>query len=284
MTQHVKPVLQDRHALVTGATAGLGLAIAEKLAAAGANIVLNGLDDGTKAAADLASRFGVKATFMRADLSQETEIEAMMKEIADRFGQLDIVVNNAVVRSFAPIEHFASGDWNRALAVNLSAPFHIIRLALPGMKQRGFGRIINLSSIYATRATENRVDYVTTKTAILGLTRAVAIETIRSGITCNAICPATLPTPANRIAHRRSGCQRRTVVERGRKPLPLTTPAERTFHRARRGRRSRCLPVRPGRRGYIRRCSSDRRRMVGCLSRETAFRPLRSTWNRREIH
>jgi 3-hydroxybutyrate dehydrogenase len=202
MTQHVKPVLQDRHALVTGATAGLGLAIAEKLAAAGANIVLNGLDDGTKAAADLASRFGVKATFMRADLSQETEIEAMMKEIADRFGQLDIVVNNAVVRSFAPVEHFASADWNRALAVNLSAPFHIIRLALPGMKQRGFGRIINLSSIYATRATENRVDYVTTKTAILGLTRAVAIETIRSGITCNAICPATLPTPAieSRIA------------------------------------------------------------------------------------
>jgi 3-hydroxybutyrate dehydrogenase len=196
MTEPTKPTLQNRYALVTGATAGLGLAVAEKLAAAGSNIVLNGLDDGTAAAADLASRFGVTATFIRADLSQETEIQAMMKDIFGRFGHLDIVVNNAVVRSFAPVENFASADWNRALAVNLSAPFHIIRLALPGMKQRGFGRIVNMSSIYASRATENRIDYVTTKTAILGLTRAVSLETIRSGITCNAISPGTLPTPA----------------------------------------------------------------------------------------
>jgi 3-hydroxybutyrate dehydrogenase len=196
MTEPQKPPLQGRHALVTGATAGLGLAVAEKLAAAGSNIVLNGLDDGSKAAADLASRFGVTAIFLRADLSQEAEIETMMSEIHGRFGALDIVVNNAVVRSFAPVEHFLSVDWNRALAVNLSAPFHIIRMALPAMKQRGFGRIINMSSIYATRTVENRVDYVTTKTALLGLTRAVSLETIRSGITCNAICPATLPTPA----------------------------------------------------------------------------------------
>jgi 3-hydroxybutyrate dehydrogenase len=196
MTSPQKLPLQDRYALVTGATAGLGLAVAEKLAAAGSNIVLNGLDDGTEAAAALASRFGVTATFMRADLSQETEIQTMMKQILGRFGQLDIVVNNAVVRSFAPVEDFASADWNRALAVNLSAPFHIIRLALPGMKQRDFGRIINMSSIYATRAAENRVDYVTTKTGLIGLTRAVSIETVKSGITCNAICPGTLPTPA----------------------------------------------------------------------------------------
>jgi 3-hydroxybutyrate dehydrogenase len=196
MTEPTKSILQNRYALVTGATAGLGLAVAEKLAAAGSNIVLNGLDDGTAAAAELASRFGVIATFIRADLSQETEIQAMMKDIFGRFGHLDIIVNNAVVRSFAPVENFASADWNRALAVNLSAPFHIIRLALPGMKQRGFGRIINMSSIYASRATENRIDYVTTKTAILGLTRAVSLETIRSGITCNAISPGTLPTPA----------------------------------------------------------------------------------------
>jgi 3-hydroxybutyrate dehydrogenase len=196
MTLPAQPILHDRTALVTGATAGLGLAIAEKLAAAGSNIVLNGLDDGAQTAADLATRFGVKATFMRADLSQEAEIETMMKDILDRFGHLDIVVNNAVVRAFAPVEEFSSADWNRALAVNLSAPFHIIRRALPGMKKRGFGRIINMSSIYGTRTAENRVDYVTTKTAILGLTRAVSLETIRSGVTCNAISPATLPTPA----------------------------------------------------------------------------------------
>lgn len=196
MTEPSKSILKDRNALVTGATAGLGFAVAEKLAAAGSNIVLNGLDDGTKAAADLAARFGVEAVFIRADLSQEAEIETMMKEVLGRFGHLDIVVNNAVVRAFAPVERFTSDDWNRALAVNLSAPFHIIRLALPAMKQRGFGRIINMSSIYASRATENRVDYVTTKTAILGLTRAVSLETIRTGVTCNAISPGTLPTPA----------------------------------------------------------------------------------------
>lgn len=196
MSAPAQSILKDRTALVTGATAGLGLAIAEKLAAAGSNIVLNGLDDGTKAAADLGARFGVAATFIRADLSQEAEIDAMMRGIFSRVGHLDIVVNNAVVRSFAPVEDFASEDWNRALAVNLSAPFHIIKRALPGMKQRGFGRIINMASIYATRTAENRVDYVTTKTAILGLTRAVSLETIRTGVTCNAISPATLPTPA----------------------------------------------------------------------------------------
>jgi 3-hydroxybutyrate dehydrogenase len=196
MTAPTQSTLHNRTSLVTGATAGLGLAVAEKLAAAGSNIVLNGLDDGTEAAAGLASRFGVKTSFIRADLSQEPEIETMMRGIIDRFGHLDIVVNNAVVRSFAPVEEFTSADWNRALAVNLSAPFHIIKRALPGMKQRGFGRIINMSSIYATRTAENRVDYVTTKTAMLGLTRAVSLETIRTGVTCNAISPATLPTPA----------------------------------------------------------------------------------------
>jgi 3-hydroxybutyrate dehydrogenase len=111
-------------------------------------------------------------------------------------GVIDILVNNAVVRHFAPVEAFAPERWDEALAVNLSAPFHLIRLALPAMKQRGWGRIINMASIYSTRAIADRIDYVTTKTAILGMTRAVAIETATSGITCNAISPGTLPTPA----------------------------------------------------------------------------------------
>jgi 3-hydroxybutyrate dehydrogenase len=105
-------------------------------------------------------------------------------------------VNNAVVRHFAPVEHFPPERWDEALAVNLSAPFHLVRLALPAMKQRGWGRIINMASIYSTRAAENRIDYVTTKTGIVGLTRAVALETATTGITCNALCPGTLPTPA----------------------------------------------------------------------------------------
>ena len=107
-------------------------------------------------------------------------------------------MNNAVVRHFSPIESFPPERWEEALAVNLSAPFHLIRLALPAMKQRNWGRIINMASIYSTRAVADRIDYVTTKTAILGMTRAVAIETTKSGITCNALCPGTLPTPAIR--------------------------------------------------------------------------------------
>ena len=123
-------------------------------------------------------------------------------------------MNNAVVRHFAPVEAFAPERWDEALAVNLSAPFHLIRLALPAMKQRGWGRIINMASIYSTRAVADRIDYVTTKTAILGMTRAVAIETTTSGITCNALCPGTLPTPAIQrkiaaIAERRRPDRRR---------------------------------------------------------------------------
>ena len=119
-----------------------------------------------------------------------------MTGLLGRVGAIDILVNNAVVRHFSPIEHFPPERWDEALAVNLSAPFHLIRLALPAMKQRHWGRIINMASIYATRAVADRIDYVTTKTAILGMTRAVAIETTRDGITCNALCPGTLPTSA----------------------------------------------------------------------------------------
>jgi 3-hydroxybutyrate dehydrogenase len=125
-----------------------------------------------------------------------------MADLLDCCGAIDILVNNAVIRHFSAIEQFPPDCWEQALAVNLSAPFHLIRLALPAMKQRGWGRIINMGSIYSSRAVEDRIDYVTTKTAILGITRAVAIETARSGITCNTLCPGTLPTPAilNKIA------------------------------------------------------------------------------------
>jgi 3-hydroxybutyrate dehydrogenase len=109
---------------------------------------------------------------------------------------LDIVVNNAVVRQFVAVEEMPVAGWDRSIAVNLSAAFHTIRLALPGMRQRGFGRIVNVSSIYGLIGAANRADYVTTKTALIGLTRAVALETAQVDITCNAICPGTVPTPA----------------------------------------------------------------------------------------
>ena len=189
-------MLKGRWALVTGATAGLGLAVAESLAGAGANIVLHDLNEPVQTKDRLRTQFGVDVVSIAADLSQRAAIEAMMTDLLGRTDALDILVNNAVVRHFSPIENFPPERWDEALAVNLSAPFHLIRLALPGMKARRWGRIINMASIYSTRAVADRIDYVTTKTAIVGMTRAVAIETTRSGITCNALCPGTLPTPA----------------------------------------------------------------------------------------
>src|SRR6202163_1084001 len=167
-------MLKDKWALVTGATAGLGLAVAESLAGAGANIVLHDLVEPKQTRDRLQSRFDVDVVSVAADLSQRSSIEAMMAELLDRLAAIDILVNNAVVRHFAPVEQFAPERWEEALAVNLSAPFHLIRLALPAMRKRGWGRIINMASIYSTRAVTDRIDYVTTKTAILGITRAVA--------------------------------------------------------------------------------------------------------------
>ena len=188
--------LKDKWALVTGATAGLGFAVAESLAGAGINIVLHDLAEPVAARDRLRAQYGVEVISIAADLSQRAAIEAMMTDLLRLLGGVDILVNNAVVRHFSPVENFPPEKWDEALAVNLSAPFHLIRLALPGMKLRNWGRIINMASIYSTRAVADRIDYVTTKTAILGVTRAVAMETARTGITCNALCPGTLPTPA----------------------------------------------------------------------------------------
>lgn len=197
--------LRGRTALVTGSFAGLGHGIAEALAAAGANLVIHGLCDratGEAAAAALAEAHGVEAMFSGADLRAVDEIAAMMTAAAARFGRVDILVNNAVVRHFKPVEAFDPAEWEAALAVNLSAAFHLARLGVPAMKAAGWGRIVNVASIYGVRGAENRVDYVTTKSALLGMTRALAIELARTGITCNAVSPGTVPTEAivSRIA------------------------------------------------------------------------------------
>lgn len=198
-------MLSGRCALVTGSVAGLGYAIAESLAKSGARVALNGLCDpaeGEAAAEQLSATTGTQSIFCGADLRRVAEIERVMKDVADRLGDVDIVVNNAVVRHFSPIDSFSAEDWDTALAVNVSAAFHCIRLAVPFMRSQGWGRIVNVSSIYASRGAENRVDYVTTKTALIGMTRAVALELARTGITCNAVCPGTVPSPAilDRIA------------------------------------------------------------------------------------
>jgi len=197
--------LRGRRALVTGSTAGLGYAIAEHLAAQGAHVVLHNLrdDDAARhARAELARRHGAPVLLQAADLNDVDQIEALALAVQREFGGIDIVVNNAVVRHFGPAETLPRQHWDEALAVNLSAAFHLARLAIPGMRARGWGRIVNVSSVYGAGATANRVGYITTKTALLGLTRALAVETAQTGITCNAVAPGTVPTPAivSRIA------------------------------------------------------------------------------------
>jgi 3-hydroxybutyrate dehydrogenase len=192
-------MLKGKCALITGSTDGLGFAIAARLAAEGCNIVLNGFADAEtveRRRRELKTDHQVQAVYHGADLRHPAEIEDLVDVATDTFGTLDILVNNAVVRHFAPVEKFPVERWNEALAVNLSAAFHTIRLALPGMRARNFGRIINMSSAYGHFATPNRIDYVTTKTALIGMTRAVAIETVGQNITCNALCPGAVHTPA----------------------------------------------------------------------------------------
>jgi 3-hydroxybutyrate dehydrogenase len=182
--------LAGKRALVTGSTQGLGLAVARCLAAAGCDIVLHGL--GTAQHRQIETEFGVRCDYSPADLRNPSAIEEMMA-----IGVFDVLINNAVVRHVAAIESMPPDDWDQDLAVNLSAAFHTIRLALPGMKARNWGRIVNVSSIYGLVGATNRVGYVTTKTALLGLTRAVALETTGYDITCNAVCPGTSATPVH---------------------------------------------------------------------------------------
>jgi 3-hydroxybutyrate dehydrogenase len=191
--------LNGRTALVTGSVGGLGNAIAEGLAAVGANIVLNGLEpaeEGAGAASKIASEYDVDAIFDPSDVSDLHQIKRMIGNANARFGGIDILVNNAVVRNFSAIEDLHPEAWDRSIAVNLSAAFHAVRLVLPGMKARNWGRIINMSSVFGWRGASERIDYVTTKTALIGLTRGIAVETAASGVTANALSPGSVPTPA----------------------------------------------------------------------------------------
>lgn len=191
-------MLKGRCALITGSTQGLGYAFAERLAAEGCNIVMNGFGEKgeiERRRHQLESEHGVRVIHHGADVADPAQIADLIATAEKALGSVEVLINNAVIRHFSPIETFKPEDWDRALAVNLSSAFHTVRLALPGMRARDFGRIINVSSVYGLFGAANRVDYVTTKTALIGFTRAIALETARTNITCNAICPATIPTP-----------------------------------------------------------------------------------------
>ena len=178
--------LKGKVALVTGSTSGIGLAIAKALAAEGARLMINGFGD----AADIARECEeLGAIHDGADMSKPAEIERMMKRCAEELGGPDILVNNAGIQHVAPVDEFPAEKWDAILAINLSSAFHTTRLALPGMKARKWGRIINTASAHSLVASPNKSAYVAAKHGIAGFTKAVALETAREGITANCISP-----------------------------------------------------------------------------------------------
>jgi 3-hydroxybutyrate dehydrogenase len=197
-TSHAPRVLAGKVALVTGSTSGIGLGIARALAAAGADVVLNGL--GVAAEIDttreqIATEFGVMASFSAADMTRPESIAGMIAATVAQSGRLDILVNNAGIQHVAPLDRFPVEKWDQILAINLSSAFHTTRLALPVMRENGFGRIVNIASAHGLVASPFKAAYVAAKHGIVGLTKVTALETAEEGITCNAICPGYVYTP-----------------------------------------------------------------------------------------
>jgi 3-hydroxybutyrate dehydrogenase len=191
-------MLNGKVALVTGSTSGIGLGIARALAGQGADIVMNGFGDAGQIEAlrkGLESEFKICAIYSLADMSKPAEIEAMVKEATAKLGRVDILVNNAGIQHVSPIQSFPPEKWDAVIAVNLSSAFHAVRVALPQMLARNWGRIINIASAHGLVASVDKVAYVAAKHGLVGLTKVVALETARTGVTCNAICPGWVLTP-----------------------------------------------------------------------------------------
>jgi 3-hydroxybutyrate dehydrogenase len=185
-------ILEGKTALVTGSTSGIGLAIAKALAREGAKLMINGFGDPAAIEAECAE---LGAIHDGADMSDPTAIERMMKRCADELGGPDILVNNAGIQHVSPVESFPTDKWDAIIAINLSAAFHTARLAIPAMKQKGWGRIINTASAHSLVASPNKSAYVAAKHGIAGFTKTVALETARDGITVNCISPGYVWTP-----------------------------------------------------------------------------------------
>lgn len=191
-------MLKGRSAIVTGSTSGIGLGIAQALAAQGANVLLNGfgnVPEIKKLAAKMEAEFGVRVIYSGADMSRPAEIQTMVAEAASQLGGADILVNNAGIQHVAPVDEFPLDKWDQIIAINLTACFHTIRAALPHMKKRGWGRIVNIASAHGLVASPYKSAYIAAKHGVVGLTKTVALETAKLAITCNAICPGYVRTP-----------------------------------------------------------------------------------------
>jgi 3-hydroxybutyrate dehydrogenase len=191
-------MLKGKTALVTGSTSGIGLGIARALAAEGADIAINGFGEPDRIEElrrSLAGEFGVRVVHHGADVSKPEEVSAMVDHAVAELGGVDILVNNAGIQHVAPVEEFPIEKWQQIVSINLSAVFYGIHYALPHMKRRNWGRIVNIASAHGLVASINKSAYVAAKHGVVGLTRVVALETAETGITCNAICPGFVLTP-----------------------------------------------------------------------------------------
>ncbi len=190
--------LTGRSAIVTGSTSGIGLGIARALAAAGADVMLNGFGDAVAIARlcdELEGSHNVTVAHSPADMSRPDEVEDLVAAAIGRLGWVDILVNNAGIQHVAPIEEFPPAKWDAILAINLSSAFHAMRAAIPGMKARGWGRIVNIASAHGLVASPFKSAYVAAKHGMIGLTKVAAIELAEAGVTCNAVCPGYVWTP-----------------------------------------------------------------------------------------
>ena len=188
--------MANKTALITGSTSGIGKAIAEAFAREGYQIVFNGLEpDGDSIAAHIAMQYKTGYLFSPSDLLHKDAIHLMVQAAIARFGTIDVLVNNAGIQHVAPIEHFPEDKWDQIIGLNLTAAFHLTKAVWPGMKDRGFGRIINIASAHGLFASEYKSAYVAAKHGLIGLTKASALEGAPFGITCNAVCPGYVRTP-----------------------------------------------------------------------------------------
>jgi 3-hydroxybutyrate dehydrogenase len=211
--------LEGKVAVVTGSNSGIGLGIAEALAARGARVVLNSFsnrDEDHALARRLAERHGVEARYLKADMSRPEECRGLIARAAELFGGVDILVNNAGIQHVARIEEFPAEQWDRIIAINLSSAFHTTAAALPILRRRGWGRIVNIASAHGLTASPFKSAYVAAKHGLVGLTKVTALETAEEPITCNAICPGYVLTPIveNQIPDQMKahGMDRETVI------------------------------------------------------------------------
>jgi 3-hydroxybutyrate dehydrogenase len=191
-------MLSGKSAIVTGSTSGIGLGIARGLAASGVNIVLNGFGDANEIEAirsELADAHQVRVLYSGANMADGNDIAAMMAQAEQEFGGVDILVNNAGIQYVAPLEEFPVEKWDAIVAINLSSAFHTTRLAIPHMKAKSWGRIVNIASAHALVASPFKSAYVAAKHGIAGLTKTAALEVAEHGITVNAVCPGYVMTP-----------------------------------------------------------------------------------------